>query len=97
MFKSLVPAMFIVSVFVAPAVAFAQTDAPLTRAQVKEELAQLGAAGYHPAASQLDYPLNMQAAQARVDAQNAQSGYGGVPSRSSASGAPVHSTSGDNL
>ncbi|KVC91599.1 hypothetical protein WI85_01800 [Burkholderia ubonensis] len=52
---------------------------PLTRAQVRQELAEYQAAGYRPAiVSSPDYPQNVQAitqrvAQARADA----AGYGG--------------------
>ncbi|KVK97520.1 DUF4148 domain-containing protein [Burkholderia territorii] len=55
-------------------VAHAQAESTLTRAQVRQELAELQAAGYRPSlASGPDFPQNMQtimqrAAQARGDA-----------------------------
>ena len=72
MFKSLIPAVVIVSALAAPTFAFAQStdNGPLTRAEVKAQLVQLEKAGYNPAGDQVNYPPNIQAAQARVDAQN---------------------------
>jgi Domain of unknown function (DUF4148) len=89
--KSLIYAMFATSVFAAPIASFAQSDSPVTRAQVRAELKQLEQAGYMPASGEEpNYPVNIQAAEARVAAQNsAASGYGGVVSGSSASGAPT--------
>ena len=50
--------------------AFAQSSAPLTRAQVREELIRLEAAGYEPSkGDDGEYPADIQAAQARVAAQ----------------------------
>lgn len=50
--------------------AFAQSSAPLTRAQVREELIRLEAAGYEPSKGDDGaYPADIQAAQARVAAQ----------------------------
>ncbi|AXK63940.1 DUF4148 domain-containing protein [Burkholderia sp. IDO3] len=50
--------------------AFAQSSAPLTRAQVREELIRLEAAGYEPSkGDDGEYPADIQAAQARVVAQ----------------------------
>jgi hypothetical protein len=54
-----------------PAISLAcQTNAPMTRAQVRAELVQLENAGYYPSASKLHYPDDIQAAQARVTAKN---------------------------
>lgn len=90
MFKSLIPAVVIVSALAAPTFAFAQStnNGPVTRAEVKAQLAQLEKAGYNPTADQTDCPSNIQAAQARVDAQNAQAAtaYGPSTSGSSARG-----------
>lgn len=91
--KSLIHAVLAAAVVAAPAVSFAQqSDAPVTtRAQVRAELIQLENAGYNPAvANDVTYPAEIQAAEARVAAQNGTaSGYGGMISGSSASGAPV--------
>jgi hypothetical protein len=84
MFKLLIPA--IVVALTAPSFAFAQQNAPVSRAQVKAELVQLEKAGYDPASDELTYPAQLQAAETRVVAQNGQSSYGRVPDGSSASG-----------
>ncbi|MFM0396202.1 DUF4148 domain-containing protein [Paraburkholderia phytofirmans] len=71
-----------------PALSFAQSNQPLTRAQVRAELVQLEKAGYNPAGDETQYPRNIQAAEARVSAQNglALSSYGPVTDGNSASG-----------
>ena len=80
--KSLVKAVALAVVLAAPVVSFAQTNQPVTRAQVRNELIQLEKAGYNPATlDDYDYPANIQAAEARVAAQNASAqadatGYG---------------------
>lgn len=75
--KSLIKVVALVVVLAAPVAAFAQSDQqPLTRAQVKAQLKQLEDAGYNPAvATDATYPADIQAAEARVAAQNA-TGYG---------------------
>jgi len=89
--KSLIKAVAIAAVLAAPIASFAQTNQPVTRAQVRAELVQLEKAGYNPSRNDdATYPAEIQAAEARVAAQNdASSGVGGVVSGSSASGAPV--------
>ena len=85
MFKSLIPAVVIVSALAAPTFAFAQStdnNGPLTRAEVKAQLVQLEKAGYNPAGDQIDYPANIQAAQARVDAENGRAATSYGPSTS---------------
>lgn len=89
MFKSIIPAVVIASALAAPAFAFAQSsdNAPVTRAEVKAQLAQLEKAGYNPSSDQINYPQNIQAAQARVNAQNGEAtSYGPSTSGSSAMG-----------
>jgi Domain of unknown function (DUF4148) len=87
MFKSLIPAIVIASALAAPSFVFAQENAPVTRAQVKAELVQLEKAGYTPGAGDnASYPVQLQAAEARVAGQDEQSSYGGVAGGSSASG-----------
>ena len=80
MLKSLIPAVALASALAAPAVSFAQSNGPVTRAQVRAELVQLENAGYRPGAGeQTSYPAQIQAAEAKVAAQNgAASSYGGV-------------------
>jgi hypothetical protein len=89
--KSLVSAVAFASALAAPAVSFAQqSNGPVTRAQVRAELVQLEKAGYQPGRNDPEYPADIQAAEARVAAQNGvSSSYGGVVSGSSASGAPA--------
>ncbi|WP_175908855.1 DUF4148 domain-containing protein [Burkholderia sp. BCC1640] len=51
--------------------AFAQLNAPLTRAQVREELIRLEAAGYDPSkGDDGEYPADIQAALAKVAEQD---------------------------
>jgi len=71
-----------------PALSFAQSNQPLTRAQVRAELVQLEKAGYNPAGDETQYPRNIEAAEARVSAQNglALSSYGPATGGNSASG-----------
>lgn len=87
--KSLLKAVAIAAVLAVPAVSFAQSNQPVTRAQVRAELIQLEQAGYRPGTgSEAHYPEELQAAQARVNAQNAASGYGGVANGASQSSGP---------
>ena len=87
--KSLIKAVAIAVVLAAPVASFAQSNQPLTRAQVKAQLVQLEKAGFNPAlVNDAAYPANIQAAEARVAAQNsAATGVGGAVSGSSGSGA----------
>ncbi|SDD49511.1 DUF4148 domain-containing protein [Paraburkholderia lycopersici] len=85
--KSLIKAVALAAVLAAPVVSFAQSqgsNGPVTRAQVRNELAQLEAAGYRPSANDLYYPNDLQKAEARVNAQTG--GYGPATSGSSQSG-----------
>jgi hypothetical protein len=61
------------SALVGSTLTFAQSaSAPLTRAQVRADLIRLEQAGYNPAANDdSNYPADIQAAEARVAAQNA--------------------------
>ncbi|WNC95101.1 DUF4148 domain-containing protein [Paraburkholderia sp. FT54] len=99
--KSLVSAVALASALAAPAVSFAQqSNGPVTRAQVRDELVQLEKAGWRPAmgmGNNPNYPAGIQAAEARVAAQNGvASSYGGAVSGSSASGAPAAVRAGAN-
>ena len=89
--KSLIQAVVIAAAFAAPVAAFAQSNAPVTRDQVKAELVQFQQAGGRTNFSNDPrYPDDAQIAQARVNAQNGNNeGFGGVHAGSSASGAPV--------
>ncbi|MFM0345140.1 DUF4148 domain-containing protein [Paraburkholderia sp. RL17-347-BIC-D] len=77
-----------------PALSFAQSNQPLTRAEVRAELAQLEKADYNPASDETQYPRNIQAAEARVSAQNglSASSYGPATAGTSASGSRASDT-----
>ncbi|MXN77797.1 DUF4148 domain-containing protein [Burkholderia sp. 4701] len=65
--KTLASSALAALIIAAPAISFAQqTDHPLTRAEVKAELAQLVAAGYRPAMDHNAYPAAILAAEQRV-------------------------------
>ncbi|GAB2889447.1 hypothetical protein GCM10027093_25450 [Paraburkholderia jirisanensis] len=103
--KSLIKAVVLATVLAAPVVSFAQSSQGLTRAEVRAQLIQLEKAGYNPAtANDTNYPQDLQAAERRVEAQQAQAvaqaqaakpaaaadtGYGAATSGSSQAGAPT--------
>ncbi|WP_371826448.1 DUF4148 domain-containing protein [Caballeronia sp. M1242] len=98
MIKSFVPALVIASALAAPTFAFAQNNAPVTRAEVRAELAQLEKAGYNPSQDRVDYPQNLQAAQARVNAEQgavATTSYGASTAGNAQSGARAAVTMSD--
>src|SRR5579864_614753 len=89
--KSLIKAAVVAAVLAAPIVSFAQSNQPLTRAQVREQLVQLEKAGYNPLDDRTTYPEHIQAAEARIAAQNStaqadNSGYGASTKGSSQAG-----------
>jgi hypothetical protein len=76
--KSLLKAAVVAAIIAVPAAAFAQAQPgqqPLTRAEVRADLAQVRAAGYDPS-DWMHYPENIQAAEAKVAAQKAATAYG---------------------
>ena len=82
---------FIVTVLCVPVISVAQSNASVSRDQVRAELVELERAGYHVGDDDPHYPDAIQAAEARVAAQHAiAGGYGGIGSQSSVSGAPVN-------
>jgi len=84
--KSLVQAVVIAAALAAPVAAFAQSNQPVTRAQVRAELVQIEKAGYRPGdGDNTTYPAPIQAAEAKIAAQDA-TGVGGVASGSSDTG-----------
>ena len=86
--KSLIQAVVVAAALAAPVAVFAQSNQPVTRAQVRAELVQLEKVGYHVGDSdETHYPDAIQAAETKVAEQN--NAVGGVVSVSSASGAPV--------
>lgn len=87
--KSFTRAILIAALIAAPVASFAQSSQPISREQVRAELAQLEKAGYNPH-DWIHYPENIQAAQAKVAAENAAqaaaSGYGGAADETSRAG-----------
>lgn len=85
----LVQSLVVAALALSAVSSFAQSDASVSRAQVRAELVQLEKAGYRPGdGDQATYPAQIQAAEALVAGQNgAAIGYGGVSGESSASGA----------
>lgn len=70
--KTLIRRTVAVGLLALPALSFAQSATGLTRAQVYNELVQLEQAGYRPGAGEAaHYPEDLQAAEARVAAQDA--------------------------
>jgi hypothetical protein len=88
--NSLIKAVALAVVFAAPVVSFAQSNQPVTRAQVRAELAQLNQAGYHAGGHDPYYPSDIQAAEARTDVN--QSGVGGTVGGTAVTGAPAAAT-----
>lgn len=91
--KSLIQSVVIAAAFAAPVAVFAQSNAPVTRAQVQADLVQFEQAGGRVSlGNDPYYPADAQAAQARVIAQNGSNqAVGGVQAGSSASGSPAKS------
>jgi hypothetical protein len=90
--KTLIQAVVLTAVIAAPVASFAQSEQPITRAEVKAEVQQLEQNGYNPAvAVDAQYPADIQAAEARVSAMNGKgqgdtSGYGSPIGQSSQAG-----------
>ncbi|MFM0630398.1 DUF4148 domain-containing protein [Paraburkholderia xenovorans] len=88
--KSFTKVVLVAALAVVPLASFAQSSPSPTRAQVRAQLEQLEKAGYNPR-DWVHYPENIQAAEAKVAAQNAAaqgavSGYGGDVDGTSRSG-----------
>lgn len=81
--------LVIAAVMALPVVSFAQSNQPLTRAEVRAQRVELQKAGYNPASDEAQYPINIEAVQARVDAQQniVNSSYGAASGFASAAGA----------
>jgi hypothetical protein len=82
----------------APVISFAQSNAPLTRADVRADLVRVEQAGYNVSSGEdANYPADIQAAEAKIAAQDdpqaTQQTYGGVAQNgTSSSGAAGHKT-----
>ncbi|MFX1765674.1 DUF4148 domain-containing protein [Paraburkholderia sp. A1RI-2L] len=86
---NLVKSLIVAATIALPALSFAQSTQPLTRAQVHQELVALEQAGYNPSADETQYPRNIQQAEARLHAHDrvATASYGGSAAGTWASGA----------
>jgi hypothetical protein len=94
--KTLVCLTLAISALASPALSFAQSSpAQLTRAEVRADLVRVEQAGYNPSDSaDADYPANIQAAEAKIAAQDgshsANEAVGGVAQNgTSHAGAPA--------
>jgi opacity protein-like surface antigen len=77
----------LVALAVLPVASQAQSDQPVTRAEVHSDLKQLEQAGYSPAARDPYYPADIQAAESRVHGGSAgANGYGPSAEGTSVSG-----------
>jgi hypothetical protein len=88
--KSLIQIVVVAAALAAPVAVCAQSNQPVTRAQVRAELVQLEQAGWRPGeGDHTTYPAQIQAAEAKVAAENGDTGVGGVANGSSESGRPT--------
>ncbi len=69
--KTLISVTLALGVLASPVLSFAQEAAPLTRAEVRADLVRVEQAGYYPRANDLDYPADIQAAEAKIAAEDA--------------------------
>ena len=70
--KNFTAAALTISLLATPLLSFAQASTGLTRAQVVAELVRLEQAGYDPSAGEdSNYPASIQAAEAKVAAEDA--------------------------
>ena len=67
-----IQSLLVAAVVALPALSFAQSNQnqPLTRAEVRAQLVELEQAGYNPTSDQAQYPQNLEAAEARLNAQH---------------------------
>ncbi|ACC74186.1 DUF4148 domain-containing protein [Paraburkholderia phymatum] len=86
---------------VAPALSFAQSNGPVTRAEVRADLIRVEQAGYRPGVGEdLNYPADIQAAEAKVAAQDGHTltndAVGGVAQTGTSSGKPARTSMNGN-
>lgn len=94
MYKLLASLTLAISAVAAPAVALAQSTAPVTRAEVRADLVRLEHAGYSPAVNDdATYPADIQKAEAKVARQSGESDIGGAVQGTMKSG-PAHRVAG---
>jgi hypothetical protein len=65
----LVQSLVVAAVLAVPALSFAQSNQPVTRAEVRAQLVELQRVGYNPSSDETQYPKNIEAAEARLNAQ----------------------------
>ncbi|MGA3249884.1 MAG: DUF4148 domain-containing protein [Paraburkholderia sp.] len=88
--ESLIKAVALAVVIAAPVASFAQSNQPVTRAQVRADLVQLELTGWRPGVGDdPHYPADIQTAEAKVAASNGATGIGGAANGSSDMGQPV--------
>jgi hypothetical protein len=86
----------------APALSFAQSsNGPVTRAEVRADLVRVEKAGYQPAVGEdINYPADIQAAEAKIAAQDSQKlsndAVGGVAQTGTAAGKPARAAMNNN-
>ncbi|SIO42279.1 DUF4148 domain-containing protein [Paraburkholderia phenazinium] len=75
--KSLMQAIVVAGVFAIPVASFAQSNGPLTRAQVRAESVELEQTGWRPGQGRTTYPAEIQAAEAKVAEKHRSERIGG--------------------
>lgn len=96
MSKMIVGLAVAVAILGAPVLSFAQSNGPVTRAEVRADLVRVERAGYNPSrGADVNYPDDIQAAESKIAAQDDQqlvaNAVGGVAQNgSSASGGASH-------
>lgn len=86
--EKVIQSLIVAAAVALPVLSFAQSNPPLTRAEVRAQLVELQKAGYNPASDETQYPKNIEAAEARLSAQKGlvASSYGPAAAGTSASG-----------
>ena len=87
--KTIIQAVAIAAALAAPVAAFAQSNGPVTRAEVRHQLVQVERAGYNPARNSPSYPNDIQAAEKRAGVNGVADSAGGVEYGSSQGGYAV--------
>ncbi|CAB3800588.1 DUF4148 domain-containing protein [Paraburkholderia fynbosensis] len=91
----LIQSLVVAAVLAVPALSFAQSNQPLTRADVRAQLVELQSVGYNPASDETQYPKNIEAAEARLNAQKSLSASSYGPSTAGTSAAGSRGTPAD--
>ncbi|WP_454733687.1 MULTISPECIES: DUF4148 domain-containing protein [Cupriavidus] len=96
--KSLIQTVLVACVMAAPVVSFAQSaqsaQGPVTRAEVRADLIRLEKAGYDPHIDNATYPADIQAAEAKVAAQEqmASNDKAAAPAAAQTAGMPMQAS-----